>query len=644
MLDSQVERKLNDNRLDQAAPFLAICSVGWLAYAIYSAVTGRINTATLCGVEAAISVVCIRLLSDKNRGFVIRVYLGLAVAGVFIESVTSGLALSDTPTFLSCVVLAAVHLLGPQSAIKWTLIAVTGLWLIHFGIQPDSVPVWRHPTQQDRVIAQMVLSMMILGIALMTEKSIRKHAYSMEVVSDALRIRTEELGQLASFDSLTGLANRNGLNARIEKAIAGAKEKDAQVGVLVVDLNGFKQINDTLGHASGDIVLKVVADRLRDAVELPNSIVRVGGDEFVVVIEEPINELEVVLAAGRIVRSVGRSYALDGVQLDLGASVGAAMYPTHSESVDELLSFADAAMYDAKVRRLGVQLYQSRMTKELNRRRKIDQQLKAALPNEEFELFYQPQVRLDTGRISAVEALIRWRQGGDRIIMPAKFVPQLESSRFIVDVGRWVLREACQQARVWQQQGIDMGMSVNVSAIQFQHSGFMDDVLEALEANGLSPDRLDIELTESVLIGDHKRTIDKVNLLREYGVSVSVDDFGTGYSSLAYLKSLPINRLKIDRQFIKDIPEEDDGMIASTIVSLAHNLGMSVIAEGVSSKLQLQFLQEQGCNEYQGYLFSKPLDLSECDRLLATHFESSYLQEAGINRSTDVDDSPAPVT
>ena len=626
MLDSKVERQLTSNRLDQAAPFLAICSVGWLAYAIYSAATGRMNTAILCGIESVISAACLPLLSNTNRGFVIRIYLVAAAAGVFLESVTSGLALSDSPIFLSCIVLAAVHLLGPQSAIKWTLIAVTGLWLIHFGIQPSSVPVWRHPTQQDRVIAQMVLSMMILCLALMTEKSIRKHAYSMEVVSDALRIRTEELGQLASFDPLTGLANRNGLNKRIEKAIERAKAKNAHVGVLVVDLNGFKQINDTMGHASGDTVLKVVAERLRDAVDLPNAIIRVGGDEFVVVIEQPINELEVILAAGRIVRSVARPYSLEGSQLDLGASVGAAIYPTHSESVDELLSFADAAMYDAKVRRLGVQSYEARMTTELSQRRKIDQQLKAALPNEEFELFYQPQVCLPTGRISAVEALIRWRQGSD-CILPSKFVPQLESSRFIVEVGRWVLREACQQARLWQQQGIEMCMSVNVSAIQFQHGGFMDDVLEALEVNSLSPDKLDIELTESVLIGDHERTINTVNLLRECGVSISVDDFGTGYSSLAYLKSLPINRLKIDRQFIKDIPEEDDGMIAATIVSLAHNLGMSVIAEGVSSELQLRFLEEQGCDEYQGYLFSKPLQLGDCDRLFAQHFTESSLAE-----------------
>ena len=404
-----------------------------------------------------------------------------------------------------------------------------------------------------------------------------------------------------------------------EIAFAKAEKNGTRVAILLLDLDGFKKINDRHGHAAGDQVLREVASRLADAVRATDGhIARLGGDEFTVLLENLPDDFAAVLTGGKIVRSISRDYRYQGRDLKLGASVGVATYPKDGKSLDELISYADAAMYSAKANRLGVQLYIPSMTEESRRVQEMVSQLAGAINRDEFNLVYQPQIDIRTKRIVGMESLLRWDRNGTEIVSPAEFISHLEDSGSIIEVGRWVLEQSCRQAKLWSEANTPVRVSVNVSTVQFRTSAFLDDVWNAIEVTGLDPALLDLELTETVFLDEPDQAIANIDFLRETGVSISIDDFGTGYSSLAYLKALPINRLKIDRSFIKDIPHNDDGMIAETVVNLAHNLGMSVLAEGVDSEAQLEFLRHRKCDEYQGYLFSRPVSGADASEILAS--------------------------
>ncbi len=442
-------------------------------------------------------------------------------------------------------------------------------------------------------------------------------------VQEMLREKAVELNQLAKFDPLTGLSNRHSFQRRMNEAVDRSRRNGQDIALLLIDLDGFKEINDTMGHPSGDQVIKDVAKRLQGVVRDGDDVARLGGDEFTVIVNHVTNDLDIALVAGRIRRAIGQSLIVDGQRVAIGASVGAAIYPRHASNVDELLSYADTAMYVAKGNGTGVELYDPEMTTQIVDRRELDHDLRSALDRNEFRLDYQPLVAA-SGHIIGVEALLRW-SNGVRQLSPTEFIPHLEQSGEIIKVGKWVLREACRQAQRWHHENFPVKVSINISPVQFRDAEFVDHVFEALEQSGLNGQFLDLELTETVLVRDLQETAITLTLLKEMGVSISIDDFGTGYSSLAYLRHLPLDRLKIDRTFVKDVPSVDDGTIASSILVLGHSLGLEVLAEGIETKEQLAFLNRQGCDLYQGYFFSRPLPPKDATEFLRSHFLPSRI-------------------
>ncbi len=599
------EQSISTNRLNRVSRFLIVGSAMWLGVGCYFLSTNRDADGCVCLVQACISFLLIACRRDRLGSPEVNIFLGSTTLALVLQSFLSGWTISYTPTFFCIVVLLAAYQLGPKAAWMWACIALTCIVAIHFAI-PNSPSVGQGPLHADRVIGQVGLVFLVLVFSVLAEQSAETYAAELHLVSDELRAQTLQLNSLVGIDTLTRLPNRHQFHTEMDAALCRAESTGNSVAVLLVDLDGFKQINDHHGHAAGDMVLKDVAERLTSSVGDDVLVARLGGDEFTFIAENIPDATQAAQLAGRVVRAVSCEYQFNNRDMQLGASIGVAVYPQHGTTTDELLSNADAAMYEAKSKQLGHHMYESSLTEQLRRRRFIEEQLAEALKQDEFSLYYQPQLDLRTNTITGMEALLRWEKDG-KIVTPASFIGQLEDSGSIIEVGRWVLQRACMQTREWMDQGINIRVSVNVSSLQFSQPSFLDDVWLALEQSSLPPSALDLELTETVFLDYTQDAIASIEMLREAGVSVSIDDFGTGYSSLGYLKVLPINRLKIDRSFIKDFPGDDDGMIAETIVNLAHNLGMSVLAEGVDKPEQLQFLRDVGCDEYQGYLFSEPM-------------------------------------
>ena len=427
--------------------------------------------------------------------------------------------------------------------------------------------------------------------------------------------KARDLKKLASFDPLTGLANRFAFRRHLRRAVKNSVDSRNPMALLVMDMDGFKEINDMLGHAVGDLVLKRTARRIKKVVGKENVVSRLGGDEFTVILRSIESETEVVEIGKEIVAEILRPMFLGDNELHVGASVGASLCPVDTERSDELFTFADTAMYAAKFGDEDVVMYNVQMTEELIKRKRAESKLSSALERDEFHLVYQPQIDIDSGRINGFEALVRWSQNG-QVISPADFIPLLESTGRIIDVGNWIIQRACQQAAQWARHGHQFTMAINISPTQFRKDGFVETVKNAILSNGLKPEFIDIEITETMLISDVGQTSDKLKLLREFGTKISVDDFGTGYSSLAYLKNFPIDRLKIDRTFIKDIPLHDDGVIATSIIVLGQSLDLEVLAEGVETQAQFDFLKRNICNSYQGHLFSPPVEAERCEEML----------------------------
>jgi diguanylate cyclase (GGDEF)-like protein len=427
--------------------------------------------------------------------------------------------------------------------------------------------------------------------------------------------KAKELRKLASFDPLTGLANRFLFRKHLHHVVRNSVEKDKLSALLVLDMDGFKEVNDTLGHHVGDLVLKRTAKRIRNIVGKENVVARLGGDEFTVILKSPESEAEVIEIGKRIVAKILKPMMIDDSELHVGASIGACLCPVDSHSPDELFTYADTAMYAAKFDGKDIVVYESWMTEELVERKRVESRLSGALLREEFHIVYQPQVSFEGDRINGFEALVRWNHNGETV-SPAEFIPMLESSGKIVEVGNWILEEACQQAAVWHRLGYEFTMAINISPAQFREDDFAQNVIKIIVAKNLPPHLIDIEITETMLIADVGQTSRTLKQLRDFGTQISIDDFGTGYSSLAYLKDFPIDRLKIDRTFIKDFPQHDDGMIASSIIVLGQSLDLEVLAEGVETEAQKEFLKANLCNSYQGHLFSPPIEPTECLKML----------------------------
>jgi diguanylate cyclase (GGDEF)-like protein len=473
-----------------------------------------------------------------------------------------------------------------------------------------------------------------LDIHLETRFVTRDSNSVLAIVRDITERKNSEarIFNLAYFDELTELPNRQLFGQSLERTIKTAKRDDQKFAILFVDLDRFKRINDTLGHSVGDELLKEVAKRLDSCTRSTDSVsrfdpgqgggiqlARLGGDEFVIKLYGIESEDAVSAIATRIITVLTPAFSCEGHQFVVTPSIGIAMYPDDGTTAEELLMNADSAMYRAKFAgRNNFKFYSETMRTKSMHRLDLENELRKALDNQQFELYYQPKADAETWSLVGAEALLRWDHPDRGFIGPEEFIPVAEETGLIVPIGQWVLRQACRQAKAWSKfQFGDIPVSVNISSHQFQSDSLIDDVLGAALDAGIDPSSLELEITESVLLQDVDNTLLALKTLKHAGIALSVDDFGTGYSSLSYLKRFPIDTLKIDRSFVKDLHVElDDAAICAAILAMAQQLGLNVVAEGVETKEQLEFLRLHGCNQIQGYLCSKPLPADQFAVLL----------------------------
>ena len=443
----------------------------------------------------------------------------------------------------------------------------------------------------------------------------------------AARAMAQEITHSAEHDFLTGLPNRLLLNDRVSQAIALARRDMKQVAVLFLDLDGFKHINDSLGHPTGDNLLQSIAKRLLHCVRDADTVSRQGGDEFVVLLSEMEQSEDAAITAGRMLRAVAEAHTIDQHDLHITTSIGVSVYPDDGLDAETLIKNADTAMYQAKENgRQSYQFFKPAMNARAVARQSIEEGLRRALERQEFALHYQPKINVRTGEITGAEALLRWTHPILGPVSPAQFIPVAEDCGLIVSIGNWVLREACKQARAWADAGLPVAtMAVNISALEFRDENFLEGVFAILKDTGLDPSSLELELTESVLMKRAESTACILKALRATGVKVAVDDFGTGYSSLSYLKKFPIDALKIDQSFVREITTApDETTIVTAVISMGQSLNLRVVAEGVETPEELAFLQAHQCDEAQGYYCSRPVLPQQFAMLLSAGIPAAY--------------------
>ena len=437
----------------------------------------------------------------------------------------------------------------------------------------------------------------------------------------AARAMALQMTHSAQHDFLTGLPNRMLLNDRVNQAIALAPRHHKKVAVLFLDLDGFKHINDSLGHPTGDKLLQSIAKRLVDCVRSSDTVSRQGGDEFVVLLSEVAQPEDTAITARRMLQAVAEAHSIDQHDLHVTTSIGVSVYPDDGQDAETLIKNADTAMYQAKENgRQSYQFFKSAMNVRAVERQSIEESLRRALERQEFTLYYQPKINLRTGQIAGAEALLRWKHPTRGPVPPAQFIPVAEDCGLILPIGNWVLREACQQARLWLDAGLPVAtMAVNISAMELRDESFLEGVFAILKETRLDPTSLELELTESVLMKHAESAEYILKTLRASGVKVAVDDFGTGYSSLSYLRKFPIDALKIDQSFVRQISTTpSETTIVTAVISMGRSLKLRVVAEGVETRAELAFLQANNCDEAQGYYFSRPVLPHEFASLLGT--------------------------
>jgi diguanylate cyclase (GGDEF)-like protein len=468
----------------------------------------------------------------------------------------------------------------------------------------------------------LIVLCVTLGLSVIDARMATKTAK----MAASLQRANDELQRLALQDPLTKLPNRLLLEDRISQAIAQAGRANSKTALLFVDLDRFKLINDSLGHYVGDELLRAVAQRLHHLLRGEDTVSRLGGDEFVILQRQVVDIIDAQDLAHRVLLALREPFRVHDQELLVTPSIGISVFPMHGDTAQMLITRADAAMYSAKqAGRNTYRMFELDMSTFFPERLTLENDLRRAIARGEFELHYQPKVNIATGRVVGMEALLRWRHATRGLIAPAEFIPIAEDSGAIVEIGQWVIEEACRQNVKWQRAGaLPLRVAVNISGVQFRQPDLLDTIAQALASSGLKPECLEIEITESVIMQDPSQMIIVLEKLSAMGVHVSIDDFGTGYSSLSYLKRFPLDKLKIDRSFIRDIScDTDDAAITRAIIGLAHNLRLSVIAEGVETREQLEFLRSLGCDEYQGYYKSKPLPAPEFQRLILSSSETA---------------------
>lgn len=429
----------------------------------------------------------------------------------------------------------------------------------------------------------------------------------------------ERLNYLATHDPLTNLPNRAVVFDRLSQALVRAPWNKRLIAVMFLDLDHFKRINDTLGHAIGDLLLKAVAERLATCVRGGDTVARLGGDEFTFILADVARVEDVSKVASKIFNAFSTPFWVEGHELFITPSIGISLYPNDGESPETLLKNADTAMYRVKeLGRNNFQLYSAAMNARASERLKLESSLRHALERKEFLLHYQPRLDIATGQITGVEALLRWQRPDSGMVSPTEFIPLAEETGLIVPIGEWVLHTACAQNKAWQVAGLPpICVAVNLSARQFQQKNLLETVARVLEEAGLAPNHLELELTEDIIMKDMENTIETLRGLQAMGIQISVDDFGTGYSSLAYLKKLPVDAIKIDKSFVINMKgNKNDEMIVHSAINLAHNLGLKVIAEGVEDQKTRDLLAALGCDAAQGYYMARPMPAADLTRWL----------------------------
>jgi diguanylate cyclase (GGDEF)-like protein/PAS domain S-box-containing protein len=439
------------------------------------------------------------------------------------------------------------------------------------------------------------------------------HEGTIEDVTER-KLAQQQVNFLAYYDALTGLPNRILLRDRLDKALALARRRGNSTALLFLDLDRFKIINDSLGHSFGDLLLKQVAARLMGEIRQQDTVARVGGDEFLIVLISVDSVAQVEAAVARIMNSVAGDYVVQGRSLNINCSLGVSIFPQHGSDGETLIKNADAAMYCAKEKGRNFScFFTDEMNTKVMERITLENSLRLAIDRKELFLVYQPQVNIASGRVAGLEALLRWQHPELGLVMPDKFIQVAESSGLMTSIGEWVLRTVCSQIKKWQEEGLlIVPVAVNVSAVQFRQKGFRELIKQVLFETGIAPEYIELELTESLLLSNADVTFNVLRDLKDMGLKLVIDDFGTGYSSLSYLRQFPVTKLKIDRSFIQDIAfDPDAAAITNAIISMSKSLNLKVIAEGVENEAQLTILLEHNCDEYQGYYFSHPLSVQD---------------------------------
>ncbi|MFN2442430.1 MAG: putative bifunctional diguanylate cyclase/phosphodiesterase [Thermoanaerobaculia bacterium] len=449
-------------------------------------------------------------------------------------------------------------------------------------------------------------------------------AMGMSILEDerqAALTAASQVEHIAYHDPLTGLPNRALFLDRFAVAISHASRHQGKLAILFLDIDRFKQVNDSLGHTMGDQLLKTAANRIRQTVRDEDTVARLGGDEFAILIHALAHAEHAGKVARKILDVLASPFPLGAREVFVTASLGIAIFPNDGADAEALVKNSDTAMYRAKHHGGdGYQFYTASMNSRALELLELESGLRRAMRNQELELYYQPLIDLQSGGIYGLEALLRWNHPEKGTILPDQFIPTAEVSGLIVPIGGWVVREACRQARFWQRQkGVDLVVSVNLSARQFQQPDLIDTIRLALEESRLPPRLLELEITETSAMHDVQRTIRTLHELKELGVRVAIDDFGTGYSSLSYLKQFPVDTLKLDQSFVRDLIAPQDAKIVSGVIAMAHSMSLQVMAEGVETLSQLEFLRANECDKLQGYLFSRPLPAESFDRFMTHH-------------------------